>query len=148
MAKKNSIIFDDDADQLSQQIEGGSKANTATKAKADGKGNQQNNTAPVNTPVSTVNTRERRNLIKKEKDKSALWKRDKNPLYDMECCIHQKYVKDGELASAQIYKEFIMPLKEYALKKKTGIRDLINIAIYQFGVKEGFFKPGDEHAAK
>ncbi|MHB8259777.1 MAG: hypothetical protein ACYDCN_01035 [Bacteroidia bacterium] len=150
MGKKSGskLIFDDNIDNLSQEIERGSKANTLantdTKSKGSLKNNQQSSTAPISTSVSALSLREKRNLNRKEKDKSDLWKRDKNPLYDMECCINQKYIKDGELASAQVFKEFILPFKEYALKKKTGIRDLFNIAIFQFGVKEGILKQGEE----
>ena|ERR1017187_2996666 len=145
---KNQIVFNDDLDDLAKEIESGGKskqtASTGTKAKGSLKNSQQSSTTPLSTSVSALSPREKRNLNRKDKDKSDLWKRDKNPLYDMECCIHQKYIKDGELASAQVFKEFILPFKEYALKKKTGIRDLFNIAIYQFGVKEGILKPSEE----
>jgi hypothetical protein len=141
---KNKIIFDDDVDDLAKQLEGGKNATASTNAEKNSKSEEK----ASNQATPTVTNSQRARAANKKTKEPGTWKRDKNVLYDMESCINRKYVKNGTLTSAQIYKEFVLPLKKFALEKGTGIRDLMNIAIYQFGVKEGIFKALEDDEPK
>jgi hypothetical protein len=72
------------------------------------------------------------------------WKREKNPLYDMELLVNPIYLENGEFTSTQMCETYGRSLKKFAYDKNTSIRDLINIAIFEYGLKEGFLKRAKE----
>jgi hypothetical protein len=66
------------------------------------------------------------------------YKRIKNPLYDMDVCVNQKYLKSGELTTVKIPEGFLKPYKEFALDNNTNLQDLVSMALFKFGLAHNF----------
>jgi hypothetical protein len=86
----------------------------------------------------TVNKKKKKSLEAPGDDRK--WKREKNPLYDMERLINPVYFESGNFTSTQMCEAYGRALKKFAYDKNTSIRDIINIAIFDYGIKEGFLK--------
>jgi|ERR1035437_2579861 hypothetical protein len=139
MAKKNPFIENAASAEEVAKLEG--TKNQSTIHLSQTKSEETTQSEPV-VKKTTVPKKKEKHLDTAGDDRK--WKREKNPLYDMELLVNPVYLENGAYTSTQMCEAYGRSLKKFAYDKNTSIRDLINIAIFEYGTKEGFLKKAKE----